>query len=101
MSFGFSVGEIVGLTQLALQVVDNCRRACGEYAELTRDVVSLHSVLRRLEHEAASPDSLLNRQDKTSSDELNTSIGDCRKVLAVLDTILDKYNALSEDKRAG
>jgi hypothetical protein len=101
MSFGFSVGEIIGLTQLAWQVVDNCRRACGEHDELTRVVASLHSVLRHLEQEATSPASLLNRQDETSSDDLSTSIEGCRRVLSVLDIILGKYNALGEEKRAG
>lgn len=101
MSFGDKIGDIVGVSRLALQVVANCRKACGEHDVLTREVTSLHAVLSRLEAEATRPQSLLSGQDDSRKEDLNTTIEDCRKVLSVLDTILEKYNALSEDKRPG
>jgi hypothetical protein len=101
MSFGYSLGDIIGVTQLALKVVDNCRKACGEHAQLTHDVQSLHAVLRHLEQAATAPDSLLNRKDDSRNEGLKLSVEGCRKVLSILDGILEKYNALSEDQRAG
>ena len=51
MSFGYSVGDAVLITQLAWKTVQNARKACGEHDELTREVLSLHVVLSRLEQE--------------------------------------------------
>jgi hypothetical protein len=102
MSFGYSVGDFVLLTQLAWKVVQNARKACGAHEELTREVTSLHLVLRRLEVEVSKPNSILSRSDNSldRKEELAQLSGDCRGVLRVLDGILEKYNALSEEKRS-
>ena len=63
MSFGYSVGDFVLLTQLARQVVQNSRKACGAHDELTSEVTRLHIVLRRLEAEVSKPGSILTRSD--------------------------------------
>jgi hypothetical protein len=70
MSFGYSVGELLGLTQLAWKTVQNTRKACGEHDELTREGTSLHFVLRRVEQEAAKPDSVFNRTNDGTNEEL-------------------------------
>jgi hypothetical protein len=67
----------------------------------TRDVASLHAVLRRLEDQATKPESLLDQQDDSQKEDLSISIEGCSKVLSILDNILEKYNALGGDKRAG
>ena len=82
-------------------MVSSCHRACGEYNGLTRDVASLHVVLRRLENESTNPESLLSRQDDTGKEYLKKSAEGCSKVLSILDNILEKYNALSEKEKAG
>lgn len=101
MSFGYSAGDAILLTQLAWTVVQNSRKACGEHDELTREVLSLHVVLQRLEHEVAKPESLINRPGGTFGEELEVIFGGCRRVLRILDQILEKYSALSETERSG
>ena len=99
MSFGYSVGDAVLLTRLAWKIVQNSRKACGEHDELTKEVLSLHIVLQRLEHEYSKADSPLNRSSDTYNEELQVIARGCERVLRVLDTILKKYNRLSgEDK---
>ena len=99
MSFGYSVGDAVLLTRLAWKIVQNSRKACGEHDELTREVLSLHNVLQRLEHEYSKADSPLNRSSDTYNEELQVIARGCERVLRVLDTILKKYDRLSgEDK---
>lgn len=90
------------LTQLAWDVVQNSRKACGAHDELTSEVTSLHIVLRRLEVEVSKPNSILSRSDDGGDrrEELAQLSGDCKRVLRVLDGILAKYNALSEEKRS-
>ncbi len=101
MSFGCSVSDVISLTQIARTVVQNSRRACGEHDELTREVTSLHVVLKRLEHEVAKPESPINRSNDTCREEVEVIAGGCRRVLKILDQVLEKYNALSETERSG
>ena len=101
MAFGWSASDVLALGQMAFKVVQSSRKACGEYDELTREVTALHAVLQRLEVEISKPNSPINRQDDANSIELQDIAKDCRKVLRILDIILDKYNALDEDQRRG
>ena len=57
-------------------------------------------MLQRLEVEAAKPESLLNRKTESRREELRTLCSDCSSVLKVLQTILHRYNALSEEERS-
>lgn len=101
MSFGYSIGDAILLSQLAWTVVQNSRRACGEHDELTREVLNLHVVLQRLEHEIAKPESPINRPGSTCKEELEVIISGCHKVLKILDQILEKYNTLCTTERSG
>ncbi|CAD6578141.1 MAG: hypothetical protein ASARMPRED_008550 [Alectoria sarmentosa] len=103
MSFGYSIGDVVSITQLAWKTVQNARKACGEHDELTREVLGLHVVLRRLEQEVEKPGNPINNgnPDDTYKEELMVIVDGCKKVLNVLDQVLTKYNALSEQERSG
>ena len=100
MSFGYSVGDAVLLTQIAWKTLQNTRKACGEHDELTREVLSLHIVLQRLEQEYSKAESPLNRSSDTYKEELQVIGRGCERVLGVLNTILKKYNRLSEEERS-
>ena len=101
MSFGYSISDVISLTQIAWNVVQNSRKACGEHDELTREVSGLHVVLRRLEHEAAKTESPVNKPGHSYGEEGEVIASGCHRVLKVLDQILEKYNALSEVDRSG
>ena len=94
MSLGYLAGDVITIMQLALKIVLNTRKACGEYEELTQEVLALHLVLRRLKQELTTPKSLLNRSADGYREEIEIHIRGCSKVLRVLDTILKKYNRL-------
>ena len=100
MSFGYSVGDFVLLTTLAYKTVQNARSSCGAHDSLTREVGSLHIVLKRLETEVSKPNSILNRKGDHRRRELATLARDCKNVLNVLSRILEKYNELSEEKKS-
>lgn len=99
MSFGFSVGDFVTIFQLAWDVVQNSRRACGAHDELTREVTSLHIVLQRLDTEIKKPMSLINRTNDGRKEELGQILEGCNRLLKVIHKVLEKYNALSDEKR--
>lgn len=100
MSFGCSIGDFILLTQLAYSTIHNACKACGAHDELAREVNSLHIVLTRLQAEVSKPESILNSREDNRRKELSTLAGNCRRVLRVLNEILGKYNALSEEKRS-
>jgi hypothetical protein len=99
VSFGFSVGGFLALTQLVSNVVRGAPQACGADDELTWEVTSLHIVLGQLECEVAKPQSILNSNDDDRKLELMTLANHCQKSLKVLSNILDKYNRLSEENK--
>ena len=103
MSFGYSIGDAIVLTQLAWKTVQNARKACGKYHELTHEVLSLHVVLRRLEDEVKKPEITFSgvRSGESDSEELQVIVNGCRWVLSILDQVLTKYNALGEQERSG
>lgn len=101
MSFGFSIGDFISLTQLASRVVRDSRKACGAHDELTHEVSSLHSVLQRLKKETGKPESPLNRPGDSCQDELQSILAGCKKLLKTLQTILIKYYSLSQGERSG
>lgn len=100
MSFGFSAGDIVLFVQLAWKTVQNARKACGEYDELTREVSSLYVVIERLEKEASKPESPINHPDDKCNKELDNIVSGYKKPLKVLNRVLEKYNTLSERERS-
>lgn len=51
------------LTSPAYKIVQNAHSACGAHDSLTREVGSLHIILKRLEIEVSKPDSILNRRE--------------------------------------
>ena len=94
------MSDIALLVRLAYKTAEGARTACGEYDELTREVTGLHNVLNRLDREARKPSSFLNRPGEAYKQELEPLSSRCKHVLTQLDTILVKYNALSEQERS-
>ena len=70
--------------------VDNARKACSEHAELARKTSSVHVVLRRLQQEAANPESPINRPGDARREELTSIMDGCKKVLIMMNKILEK-----------
>ena len=88
MSFGFSIGDAILLSQLARRTYRNARKACGEHHELTTEVRSLHAVLHRLQQEAIIAENPINRLENTCCKEIELLTDGCQTVLHDLNTIL-------------
>jgi len=100
MSFGASASDVAALVLLAWKTVQNARNACGEHAEISRETLSLLTVLQRLHREAEKTESPINRPGETCKDELASIVSGSTKVLETLNKILQKYNTLSEEERS-
>jgi hypothetical protein len=91
MSFGFKLGDLGLITNLAHSTVQNAKKACGAHSALAREVNSLHVVLTRLEAEIARPESILSGEGSDEKGkELADLLEDCGRVLRVLKEILEK-----------
>jgi hypothetical protein len=94
MSFGYGVGDIILVTQLAWKCVRNAREACGQYDELTREVGGLFSLLNQFQLEKNNQHYLLNQSNDDRKEEFNRIVENCGEILGELDAILKKYTAL-------
>jgi hypothetical protein len=101
MSFGFSVSDFVLLVQLAHKSFRNCKNAGPEYREISREIRSLHSVLRNLRDKAQKQDSNVFEQDSALNGELLQTANGCKDILDTLDGVLGKYNGLQSGGEAG
>ncbi|KAE9375795.1 hypothetical protein N431DRAFT_437288 [Stipitochalara longipes BDJ] len=100
MDFGSPVGgDCVMLAQLAWDCLQSSRDAVGENDELTRELLGLYKILSRLQNELANPTSLVNRAHDERRQELEEHAADCEGILKVMNTVLEKYNALGRGQR--
>jgi hypothetical protein len=98
MSFGYGVGDIITVSTLAWKVIQRTRQALGQYNELTREVTSLHIVLKKLQAENTKPESWLHKIEDSERQDLESIVNGCSHVLQDLDQLLDKYGALRSDQ---
>ena len=98
MSFGYSVSDAIVLVSLAWKTVQNSRKACGEYDELTQEASGLHVVLQRLEKELGKPESLIDKSRGIHKHELGVLVSGCENVLSTLDKILENTTVLGTEK---
>jgi hypothetical protein len=93
MSFGFSVGDIISITQIAWKTAENTKHACIEYSDISQDILILHILLNRLKD--AASDSQLRSSNKQDLSNITTYYGG---QLRVLELMLEKFSKLSEGK---
>ena len=89
MSFGFSVGDFMTLSQLCWTVYKKCKESLESYKELVCEVGALHNVIKETEE-------LLSQQQLSveQSVKLKMSIRGCQEVLQDLIQLLAKYDSL-------
>src|SRR5689334_17066575 len=98
MSFGFSVGDAILLTQLTNRAYNAWKNACGEYTSITGSLGVLNSILERVQVEIQSPNSVFSK----SEDDLRgwqVVSADCSAVVTELEGLISKYKSLSTSKR--
>lgn len=95
MSLGWSATDVANVAELIWTTVRNCRKACGEYDELTNQCECLHSVIRRLKREKSDPKSLFNRPEESFWQDLRPSLDGIEDVVLDIDSIVAKYASLN------
>jgi hypothetical protein len=92
-------GDCVMLAQLAWDTLQGSKDAVGENDELTRELLGLYKILSRLQNDLANPTSVVNRANDERRQELEEHAADCEGILKVMNTVLEKYNALGAEQK--
>ena len=94
MSFGYGIGDIVTVGQLAWTVYKGCRDAPESFRNLSQEILSLHAVLKEVEEclpsDGLAPSKQLRLKNVTQG---------CSKVLEDLQDLVDRYRGLGTQKR--
>src|ERR1700760_2477910 len=99
MSLGISVSDFITTISLARSTYRRCKDAPNEFAEATREVDGLHTVLCLLQEDADNPESLLRCKGVDRQKELRRIILNCEVVLGHLKELLDRYASLGTASR--
>lgn len=99
MSFGFAIGDIVALGNLAWNLYKQCKNASAEFKEVQNEVLSLHAAVKELQDEAENEESILNRAGLGRKKELIDNIQNCTEVLAQLEDLLTRFNSLGTKRK--
>lgn len=98
MSFGFSgfsVGDIVAISALAVKVYTAYKDAPNEYKNITKEVKSLNIIIDKAAQHFEG--TALSNNDRQQGQEV---LEGCQSVLQDLNTLIEKYKSLvSTDKR--
>ena len=93
MSFGVSVGDIIGISKLAWKVFKACKESSADFKRLSGEVASLHLVLKEAEEVVAENDSDPNIRPEQGTQLKEIAVG-CRGTLEEVEALLKKYQRL-------
>jgi len=95
MSFGFGIGDISAVSQLAWRVYRACKDAPESFQNISDEVLSFHAVLKEVEETVSE-----RQLSQSQAERLGTITQGCNNVLHDLQALIDKYESLgSQSKR--
>ena len=101
MSFGFSIGDIIAVGELAWKLYRDCyqiaRGAPQEFQILERELATLCNSLKILREEIDNPDSILSQAGNDRIRMVNTIVDDVDVTLKRLEKVAKKYEVLGSN----
>jgi hypothetical protein len=94
MSFGYSIGDVVSLGQLAWKVYKSCKDAPESFKNVSQEALSLHALLMEVEENLSAQTLSSTRQAR-----LKTIEDGCRNVLEELQSLVNKYESLGTQSK--
>ena len=91
MSFGFSVGDIMAISGLALKVYTAYKDAPDDYRNIADEVDSLHIIIEEATQHFDESTTLSTKKQQRGKKVLEG----CQNLLKDLDALIEKYNALA------
>jgi hypothetical protein len=90
MSFGDSVGDVFGCSQLALSAYNTLRDAPKEFEGLRLEILSFSTTVHALGEEASSPTSIILLLSPQRQESLRVLLENCCKGLTQLELLVTK-----------
>ena len=90
MSFGYSAGDVIALSQLAVKVHAAYKDAPKNYRDISEEVKSLQVIIDRAVQHFANP--VLSDSNRQQGHEV---LKGCKSVLEDLNSIIKKYDSLA------
>ncbi|KAI4911435.1 uncharacterized protein J4E92_010248 [Alternaria infectoria] len=94
-SFGFSIGDIILISNYAYSVYKSCQNAGDNFREITSDVASLRTLLIALDDECKNPLSSFQQLPLAQKGELAARLQDCKADLRSVKKILHDFRSLN------
>ncbi|KAF7510901.1 hypothetical protein GJ744_005731 [Endocarpon pusillum] len=99
MSLGLSFTDFAKVGELAWKVYRACKDARGDFLEISREVNTLHTVLKEVQDESNNDLSPLNRRGTCRKAELTTLVDNAENALKELDDIVNRYQRLGRKQK--
>jgi len=99
MSFGFAVGDSIAVGELSWRIYRSCKGLTEEFHEISREALTVHTVVKELQDEADNMNSVLNRRGTPRKQELLLLIRNLKSALLEVDIIVQKYQGLARRER--
>ncbi|KIW01570.1 uncharacterized protein PV09_07044 [Verruconis gallopava] len=99
MSFGFSVGDVLVCSKLAINAYTALKDAPKEFEGLRLEVLSLSATLRALAEEANSPNSIILLASPQRQESLRVLLDNCSKGLQQLHLLTKKFPSLGSPEK--
>lgn len=97
MSFGFSIGDIITCSQLAVKVIHELKAAPKEFEGLKLEFHSLNSTLKALADEEQCPTSLIHTAHAARREDMRMLLQNCTNSMEDLRRFLFKFSRFGED----
>jgi hypothetical protein len=99
MSFGFAIGDIIAVANLAWQLHQNCYKVIKdcphEFKELVRDLSTVYGVMKRIEEDYNSQDSAIKAKGEQREELLHGMLRNTQMSLENLQTMIHKYQRIA------
>jgi hypothetical protein len=99
MSFGFSAGDALVCSKIAISAYNALKSAPAEFAELSLEILSLNQTLRALAEEASSPTSIVLLASPQRQESLRILLENCSKGLTQLESLVAKSKSLGANEK--
>ncbi|KAE9378805.1 hypothetical protein N431DRAFT_450742 [Stipitochalara longipes BDJ] len=103
MSFGFSIGDIIAVTNLAWKLHQDCYKVLQdcpqEIKDLSRDLATVYGVLRHIQEDLDSSGSSIKAHGEGRAKLLRTMVANLDKTLKNLQQLVSNFQHLALDSR--
>jgi hypothetical protein len=99
MSFGFSIGDIITCSQIAINAYDALKSAPREFEGLRLEVRSLNATLKALADEEQCPTSLIHTANPQRREDMRMLLENCTNGISDLQKLIYKYSSMKGEER--